>query len=59
LDNKIIGFVKKVQNIGLYAIMGLIILLGIYLMCSTIEGFKDESVPDLCGKYGWYFSDGI
>jgi len=50
---------KKVQNIGLYVLMGLIILLGIYLMCSTIEGFKDESVPDLCGKYGWSYSDGI
>jgi hypothetical protein len=28
-------------------------------MCSRIEGFKDESVPDICGKYGYYYSEGI
>jgi hypothetical protein len=50
---------KKVQNIGLYVLIALVILLGIYLMCSRVEGFKDEPVPDYCGKYGYYYSDGI
>jgi hypothetical protein len=50
---------KKVQNIGLYVLIGLIILLGLYLMCSRVEGFKDEPVPDICGKYGWSFSAGL
>ena len=28
-------------------------------MCSRVEGFKDEPVPDICGKYGWAFSAGL
>ena len=50
---------KKVQDIGLYVLIGLIILLGLYLMCSRVEGFKEEPVPDICGKYGWAPSAGL
>jgi len=50
---------KKVQDIGLYVLIVLVILLVIYLMCSRVEGFKDEPVPDICGKYGWAFSAGL
>jgi hypothetical protein len=50
---------KKVQDIGLYVLIVLVILLGLYLMCSRVEGFKEEPVPDICGKYGWGFSAGL